>query len=41
MLGAFIGNEGAFEVVGMKFGGMFAAVDVGIFPPYGELEYGV
>jgi hypothetical protein len=42
MFGAFImGKDGAPEVVGMKFGGRLGAVDAGILPPYGELEYGV
>lgn len=41
MFGAFIGKDGAPDVVGMKFGGRPGAVDVGILPTYGELEYGV
>jgi hypothetical protein len=41
ILDAFMRKDGAFDVVGIKFGGRFAAVDVGMFPPYGELEYGV
>jgi hypothetical protein len=41
MFGAFIGKEGAPDVAGMKFGGRLEAVDVGMLPPYGELEYGV
>jgi len=39
MFGAFIGKEGAFEVVGMKE--MLAPDEAGMLPPYGELEYGV
>lgn len=37
----FIGKGGAPVVGGMKFGARLAGVDVGILPPYGELEYGV
>jgi hypothetical protein len=39
--GGCMRKDGTFDVVGIKFGGRFAAVDVGMFPPYGELEYGV
>ena len=41
MLGAFIGKDGAPDVVGVKFGGRLAAEEVGTLTPYGELEYGV
>ena len=38
MFGAFIGKDGAPDVVGMKFGGRLAPVEVGMLDPYGELE---
>jgi len=41
IFGVFIGKDEAPDVVGMKFGGRFAAEDVGVLAPYGELEYGV
>ena len=41
IFGAFIGNDEAFEVAGMKFGTILEGEEVGTLPPYGELEYGV
>jgi hypothetical protein len=38
MFGAFIGKDGAPDVVGIKLGGRLAPVEVGMLVPYGELE---